>query len=104
MDVVVSGRRTPTRPLPWLAIGFSSAMAEKSLVNDDAETPPPEPPVVVAPPVVAAPPAVVVAPPAVVAAPAAFVVADELPELSLPQATRPAPIATATDSDTGASD
>jgi hypothetical protein len=76
------------------------AMAEKSFVNESGEmfVPPPAPPAVVA-----APPALVVAPAAVVVAPAAAVVAaalvadDDLFELSLPQATRPAAVATASD-------
>jgi hypothetical protein len=70
-------------------------MAEKSLVNELAEIPPPAA-------VVAAPPALVVAPAALVVAPAAVVAAalvadDDLFELSLPQATRPAVVTTASD-------
>jgi hypothetical protein len=77
-------------------MGFNSAMAEKSFVNESAEMAPPELPVVVAPPVVAVAP-VVVAPPVVVGLLAAAVVAADFPELSLPQATRPPAMATATD-------
>src|SRR3954453_5115264 len=94
VDVVVSGSSTPTRPFPLVARSFSWAIAEKSLVNDVAEIPPPDPPVVAAPPAGVAPPAVVAAAAAVVAPPPDDVVADELPELSLPQAARPAAIAT----------
>src|ERR1700753_1232987 len=36
-DVTVSGRMTPTLPLPLDASGFSLAMAEKSRVKSDAE-------------------------------------------------------------------
>src|SRR3954452_20639291 len=87
VDVVVSGSSTPTRPFPLVARSFSWAIAEKSLVNDAAEIPPPHPPVVAAPRAcVVARPAVVTAPAAVAAAPPDDVVADELPELSLPQA------------------
>ena len=46
--MVVSGRRTPTRPLPWEASPFSCDIAEKSLVKDDAEMFDAFPPVVVA--------------------------------------------------------
>jgi hypothetical protein len=76
-------------------------MAEKSFVNESGEmfVPPPAPPAAV----VAAPAAVVAAPAAVVVAPAAAVVAaalvadDDLFELSLPQATRPVAVTTASD-------
>src|SRR5215211_3792138 len=67
VEVVVSGSRTPTRPLPLDARSFSSAMAEKSFVNESAEMLPP-------------PLALVDEPPALVDAPAD--VADDLFELS----------------------
>ena len=51
--MVVSGSKTPTSPLPLAASALSWAMAEKSLVNEDAEREPAPPaPVVVVPPVV----------------------------------------------------
>jgi hypothetical protein len=74
-------------------------MAEKSFVNESGEmfVPPPAPPVVVAPPaLVVAPAALVVAPAAAVVA-AALVADEDLFELSLPQATRPVAVTTASD-------
>src|SRR5438132_13526971 len=38
VDVVVSGSNTPILPFPCAASDLSCAMAEKSLVNEDAET------------------------------------------------------------------